>query len=241
MNIIFIRHADPDYENDSLTEKGIKEAELLRERIKKMDADEYYCSPLGRAKKTCETAMEFTGKKAVILDWLREFPGEIVDPVTGKNRIPWDLMPSYWTNFNDLYDKEKWINTPIMKSGSAHTLYRDVCRKFDEFLALHGYERNNNVYKAVTPNKDTIVLFCHFGIECVLLSHILGISPLVLWQSFIALPTSITVIKTEEREEGIAYFRCRAFGDTAHLYKENTTPSESGAFCEVFKDKDDRD
>ena len=33
MRIIFIRHGDPDYEKDSLTEKGWREAALLAERV----------------------------------------------------------------------------------------------------------------------------------------------------------------------------------------------------------------
>ena len=33
MKLIFIRHGDPDYKNDSLTEKGMIEAELLSERV----------------------------------------------------------------------------------------------------------------------------------------------------------------------------------------------------------------
>ncbi len=33
MRIIFIRHGDPDYQNDSLTKKGIREAKLLSQRV----------------------------------------------------------------------------------------------------------------------------------------------------------------------------------------------------------------
>ena len=33
MKILIIRHGDPDYENDTLTEKGHKEAEYLAERL----------------------------------------------------------------------------------------------------------------------------------------------------------------------------------------------------------------
>ena len=33
MHLIFIRHADPDYKIDSLTEKGFREAELLGKRV----------------------------------------------------------------------------------------------------------------------------------------------------------------------------------------------------------------
>ena len=33
MRIIFVRHAEPDYANDTLTEKGWREAALLAERV----------------------------------------------------------------------------------------------------------------------------------------------------------------------------------------------------------------
>ena len=52
MRILIIRHGDPDYEHDSLTPKGWKEAEYLSERISKMDIAAFYVSPLGRAKAT---------------------------------------------------------------------------------------------------------------------------------------------------------------------------------------------
>ena len=35
MRLVFVRHAEPDYENDSLTEKGFREAEILKERLKR--------------------------------------------------------------------------------------------------------------------------------------------------------------------------------------------------------------
>ena len=34
MRILIIRHGDPDYENDTLTEKGHREASLLAEKLK---------------------------------------------------------------------------------------------------------------------------------------------------------------------------------------------------------------
>ena len=47
MRIIFVRHAEPDYEKDSLTENGRKEAEALAVRTKNWtDIDRFYCSPL---------------------------------------------------------------------------------------------------------------------------------------------------------------------------------------------------
>lgn len=58
MRLIFIRHGEPDYVNDTLTEKGWREAELLAERISKWNVTEFYCSPLGRAKDTASCTLK---------------------------------------------------------------------------------------------------------------------------------------------------------------------------------------
>ena len=45
MRIIFVRHAEPDYANDTLTEKGWREAALLAERVSGWDVTDFYVSP----------------------------------------------------------------------------------------------------------------------------------------------------------------------------------------------------
>ena len=52
MKILLIRHGDPDYEKDSLTEKGWHEAELLAQRMAELEIQSFYVSPLGRSKDT---------------------------------------------------------------------------------------------------------------------------------------------------------------------------------------------
>ena len=53
MRLLLIRHGDPDYIHDTLTEKGEKEAELLADMISRQQhIDSIYVSPLGRARKT---------------------------------------------------------------------------------------------------------------------------------------------------------------------------------------------
>ena len=42
MELIFVRHAEPNYEKDALTEKGKKEALLLSDMLVKENAD-YFC------------------------------------------------------------------------------------------------------------------------------------------------------------------------------------------------------
>ena len=67
MRLIFIRHGEPDYEHDSLTEKGWREADLLVPRLRKEDSiDTIYCSPLGRALDTAKATLAATGMEPVI-------------------------------------------------------------------------------------------------------------------------------------------------------------------------------
>ena len=95
-------------------------------------------------------------------------------------------------------------------------------------------------YRAVQPNNDTIMFFCHFGLECVLLSHLLGVSPMVLWHGMCAAPSSVTTIYTEERRKGIASFRVQSFGDVSHLYAEGREPSFAARFCECYDNEGQR-
>lgn len=240
MKLIIIRHGDPDYVNDNLTEKGKREADLLVKRVESMNAAAFYCSPLGRAKATAEPSLSKIGKTAEICDWLREFDGYIINPENGQRCIPWDLMPKIWTSDAKHYDKREWLKTPLMQSGNVREKYYSVCANLDALLKKHGYIHNGNWFRAEHANNDTVVFFCHFGVECVLLSHILGISPIVLWHSFCALPTSVTTLVTEEREEGVAYFRCCGFGDLSHLYAGGEPASFAARFCEAYANTDER-
>ena len=73
MRILFVRHGEPDYEHDSLTPKGFREAELLADRLEKLKIKDFYCSPQGRARATAEPTLKRFHKEAVVYDWLREF------------------------------------------------------------------------------------------------------------------------------------------------------------------------
>ena len=240
MKLIFVRHCEPDYSIDSLTEKGWREAEYLTERLTKLPIDKIYCSPLGRAKDTAKGTLEKLGMTAEICDWLREFTGTIKDVRTGEIRHAWDLYPLDWSNQNYHFDTNSWKSSDLMKSGDAIEKFNEVAKGIDALLEKHGYIRENNFYRAVNSNNDTIVLFCHFAVEAVILSHILNISPLLLWHGFVALPSSVTTVITEEREQGIAYFRCNGFGDTSHLYANDEPLSFMARFCESFDNQDER-
>lgn len=239
MKLLIIRHGDPDYTIDSLTEKGRREAAALAERLKDVDIDAFYVSPLGRAKDTAEYTLKAKNASAEECQWLREFHAPIKDIHTGEERIPWDLLPQDWTKTEEFYSKELWHTVPMMSEGKVYDEALRVYKGLDDILEKHGYRREGNYYRAVRPNRDTVALFCHFGVECVMLGHLLGISPVVLWHGFCAAPSSVTVLTTEERREEIASFRMNTFGDTGHLYKQGEKPAFAARFCETF-DSDER-
>ena len=240
MKLLFIRHGDPDYEKDSLTEKGWHEAELLGQRMANTPVTAFYVSPLGRAKDTASKALQKVGRDATELAWLREFHAPIPDFHTGEPRIAWDQLPADWTAEPKYYDKTRWSETLPMLQGHVIDEAKRVWNGLDEILTQHGYERENNFYRAVQPNEETLAFFCHFGVTCVMLSHLLGISPMILWHGFCAAPTSVTSLITEERREGVALFRMNAFGDTAHLYANQEEPAFAARFCEMYANQEQR-
>lgn len=235
MRLIFIRHGDPDYVHDSLTEKGFREAEYLKRRVEKWDVKAFYCSPLGRAMATAKPFLEAMGREATICDWLKEFFVPVKDVDTGKDRIPWDFMPGYFTKEALFYDKDKWTMAPVMQTGDVKAAFENVCNEFDRLLLKHGYERDGGLYKVKEHNDDTLVFTCHLGVTFVLVSHLLGIPTPLMWQGFFMPPTSLVVLNSEERIEGEAYFRCQAFGDTKHLTDNGEPVSASGYFTELFR------
>lgn len=226
MRILLIRHGDPDYVNDTLTEKGRREAALLAKRAVSMNMGECYKSPLGRAKDTATPCLEVTGKTAEILDWLQEFPAQVdlnknpelekAYPDVKKEgehflpRIAWDMVPGYWTEHEAYMDKNAWRETEV-----AH-------------------------YRVEKESDETVTFFCHFGISCVLLSHLWNVSPFVLWHCLALAPTSVTEVVTEEREQGTAYFRGLKVGDISHLYAGGEEPSFAARFCETYSNKEQR-
>ena len=240
MKLIIIRHGDPDYSIDSLTPTGWREAELLADRISKLDVKAFYISPLGRAKDTASVTLQRMGRTAETVPWLREFPPTIKKPNKEAPSICWDWLPQDWTAEPRFYDRERWLEVPVFRNADVPEIYRNVCNGLDSLLAHHGYVRRDGLYEVRHANEDTVVLFCHFGVECVLLSHLLGISPMVLWHGTCAAPTSVTTLTTEERREGIAYFRMNSFGDISHLSACGQEPAFAARFCEMYSNFDQR-
>lgn len=259
MRIIFIRHGDPDYEKDNLTEKGKREVAALTERvIKWKNIKAFFTSPMGRAQATIAPSLEKLNREQETFFWLQEFDYPAKDPETGKEHIMWDMKPEYFTRNKDYFDKDNWKKTDFIKSGDGDKYYAIVSFGIDSILARYGYHRDGMFYKVDNPvpnpnwknpipqwhltsiknleDENTIVITCHLGVMFAMMSHLLNISPMVLWQGFYVAPTSITVLNSEERSEGSAYFRVERLGDTSHLKDAGEKISSSGYFSDVLQE-----
>lgn len=268
MRLIFIRHGDPDYANDNLTEKGKREVELLSKRICSWkNITKFYTSPLGRAKATGEPALKILNRTAEEHQWLQEFyynttyPENIADKSkAGTKTMCWDLMPEYFTSNPEFFDKDKWMDSDFMKGGNIRDYYKMVCDGIDDILNEYGYSRNQkNFYDVKNPvpnhnwnnpiekyhlksvkddynEETTLVFFCHLGVMFTIISHLVGVSPMQLWQGFYVAPTSITVLNSEERLPGQAWFRVERLGDTNHLTQGGEQISSSGYFADVLRE-----
>lgn len=259
MRLIFIRHGDPDYSIDNLTEKGKREVEQLTKRVcswKNITA--FYTSPLGRARATGEPSLKKLERQAQIFDWLQEFPNSHLDK-NGNRAQTWDLPPEFYCSNQDFFHKDNWCKNDYM-GPEIQQRYKEVCNGIDGLLQEYGYIRtesglytvenptpNHNWNKPIEkyhlksvkedyPQETTLVFFCHLGVMFTIIGHLTGISPVQLWQGFYVAPTSVTILNSEERTKGQAWFRVERLGDTKHLTTNNEPISSSGYFASVFPD-----
>ncbi len=264
MRIIFIRHGNPDYKNDSLTEKGWEEAKALAKRVCRWTVTDFYCSPLGRARDTASCTLNAMGRTAVIIDWMKEFYYPVRHPRTNVTHCPWDFTAGYWTNEPLYFDKDRWMEAELMRSNPDIAVeYKRLCDGMDALLEQYGYRREGNLYRVVSGKKAAvlgtlpaindvdkpepsreeplIVIFCHLGAMFAMMSHILNVPFPVLTHHFFVAPTSVTILNSEERWEDEATFRVQVLGDTTHLHDAGLPISSAGSYAPVFQEFEPED
>ena len=213
MRLVIIRHGDPDYDNDRLTDYGIEQVNQLSKLYNANDFDYIYSSTMGRAKETCD--MVIKGLKPVkYVDFLREFYYPVL--YKGKRVSNFDFDPLYFESSKVLHNNYKYLDSKIMKSAKMKEKYNYVISEFDKVLSFHGYTRSKGLYRIDKRNDDTICMFCHFGTMSVILSHLFNIPYTLITQHFLCFTTGVTTLVTQEYN-GYAYFRMTEYGNRKHL------------------------
>jgi probable phosphoglycerate mutase len=226
MKLYLIRHADPDYANDTITDAGHLEAKALARFLQSAGVDRLYCSPVNRAVHTMRYTAELLGMEPVIEPWTREldWPKQQAD---GRMVAPWDVPGESV--------RASW---PFADAGAAwqqRAPYRDFMPLFeslqansDAFLKRHGYVREGGRYRIEARNREAIAVFCHLGFGLTWLSHLLGLPFPLVWSSFWLAPSSVTTVLFEERSETWAVPRCLGLGSVTHLHQAGLPVSRMG-------------
>jgi probable phosphoglycerate mutase len=217
MQIFLIRHGDPDYSIDGLTEFGHQEAAALGKRMASIGLDELYASPLGRAQTTASYVAKETGLVIQTepwtceLDWTEimlegqmssiwDSPGEQISELSSGKRV-WSDETDHW-----------------LKQDEYRLRFSELQAASDQFLLRHQYKREDGLYRILEPSTKKIGVVCHGGFGLAWLAHLLQIPLALTWSVFWLAPSSVTTILFEERSEHFAVPRCIGLGDVSHLY-----------------------
>lgn len=234
MRIFIIRHADPDYANDTLTPVGHNQAQALAQYLQTLNISEIYASPYGRTQATAGYTASLLGLPIQTEPWARELDGTWIK----------DLDQS----FAGIDPSRKSLEPkPIVEEslasglGIRRLLQPDPCRMqenmdiirqgSDDFMRRQGFVHESDSYRVLWPNRKSIAIFTHMGVGLVWLSHLLNIPLMMTWSGFFLHPASVTTILMDERLPGSAIPRCTGLGDISHLCAAGVTLRPVGLYA----------
>ena len=220
MLLYIVRHGDPDYEKDSLTERGKLQAEAVGKRMFDAGIDRIFSSPMGRAKETADPACRLLNLEKNIEPWAHEVGDERMTP------FPDGKLKSITFVQNTYYRENGNIDLPYDRSFECQGINQskmDVAVKYieehgKEFLERLGYKEENGIYRILKPNEEKVALFCHSVFARAWLSVLLHIPLHTMWASFNYTHTGVTVVEFENNENGVTAPRCLCYSDVSHLY-----------------------
>ena len=220
MLLYIIRHGDPIYSTDSLTERGWKQAEAVAKRMAQAGINKVFASPMGRARMTAEPTCRLLGLECNIEDWSHEIEDERLTPFPdGKLKSVSLVQNTYYRENGNLYVPfERSYEVQGFNTSGMKTAVERIERGGDDFLERLGYKREGENYRIVNPNDDRVALFCHSAMGRAWISTLLHIPVHIMWSSFAYTHTGVTVIEFANNENGITAPKCRCYSDMSHLF-----------------------
>ena len=176
MRLLFVRHGEPNYKDDCLTEVGHRQAKAAAERLRDEGITRIFSSSCGRAVETARHTADLLGLPVTQLDFMREIAWGRPDAqyTTGH---PWKLSDELAGKGCALLDTPM---TSLPGFAEEENVVAEHCRRvsaaFDDFLSTLGYTREGIGYRATRENHEVVALFSHGGSSSVVLSHLLNLS-----------------------------------------------------------------
>jgi len=225
MRLIFVRHGEPDYVHDCLTEHGKEQAQAAAVRLAPEGIEEIYSSPNGRALETASYTAKQLGLPVKQLDYMHEINWG--GPDVPENGHPWTLAD--WMISEDDFDfyHKDWRQHPYFANNIALQEYDYVSGKFDAFMEQYGYHHEGTRFLCTTDCDRTIAVFSHGGSGACVLAHLLA---LPFPYTLTVLPydlTSIIILEFPVKKGEYVHPRVELFNDISHTRRSEGGPAFS--------------
>ena len=223
MRIVFVRHGEPDYARDCLTDTGKIQAELAARRLESEGIEEIWSSPLGRAQETAAAASRVLGLPVRTLDFMQEVTWGSTDgtPIFAGGH-PWAIVDEMARQGIPL-NRPDWRELPWFRPNRVLECVDAIEKGIDGWLAGYGYLRMGSYYRHTLREEThrTVALFSHGGSSCAAMGHILNL-PFPYACALLHLEfTGITVLRFD-REAGPGTLpRLELANDGKHIRMES--------------------
>ena len=222
MLLYIIRHGDPDYSTDTLTPKGVLQAEAVAKRLQQAGINKIFSSPMGRAKQTAEPLCRLLNMEYAIEEWTHEIQDERL--TTYPTGVPTSVNlvqnTHYFSDGSFDVPYSQAMSTPIIRNSHMDKACKYIWENGVVFLQRLGYKAENNVYRIQRPNDDKVALFCHAAFARAWIAMLLHIPLHVMCASTEYCHTGVTVLEFKNNPDGYTAPRCLCYSDMSHYYKE---------------------
>jgi probable phosphoglycerate mutase len=213
LELVLIRHADPDYANDTITKLGHRQAKALATHLRRCGVtfDGLFASHFGRAQATMRYTAEAYGLTGAICPWLGEPDGRVPD-----GRWSWSMPRPEHLEKGIPLDAKNW-HRHVPYGKSLRAIQAERLAAFNAFLVDYGLFPDGLRYRVKKGTRDQrLALFAHEGFFKILLSGLLHWPLPYVLAHLTYEPTGVTRLVFEEHE-GFATPRAVTINDRSHL------------------------
>ncbi len=218
MRLIMVRHGEPDYLRDCLTDTGRVQAAAAARRLRDEGITGIYSSPQGRARETADETALLLGLPVTVLDFMHEISwGGDRHPQNGN---PWDAVDGMIARGDCDLTSAAWREHPYFKGNKATACYDLVAEGIDGFLKGKGYRHEGQRFFCSAKEDETIALFSHGGSGSCAIAHMFNL-PFPYVTTAIRMDfTSITILDFPFVPGRYTFPRLELLNDAGHIRRE---------------------
>ena len=224
MEIVLIRHGEPEWIKDGLTivdppltERGHQQAQRLADRLAGEKFDEVLVSPLVRARQTAAPLLAALGRPEVVEPWLEE----IRDP--SWHGTPAEKAAEAYAELRQRPAEERWHG--LRGGESMRDFVARIRSGAQGFLLDRGVRRADArlpIWHIEEPGAR-IALVAHAGTNSVTICHLLDLEPTPWeWDRFVLGHSSVSRLEALPLDDGFT-FSLTKLSDLEHLDLDDRT------------------